>query len=128
MGRPEKVTPTDWELNLLQILWELNRANVDEIREYLRAKGVKRSDSSLRTILRIMLGKGLVKAESVDRTTYYTAAIKKPLMEKQYFRHLVKNLFRGNRELFALRVLDETEITEELVQKMKEKIGQYKKS
>lgn len=128
MGRPEKSTPTDWELNLLQILWDLGRVNVDDIREHLRSKGVKRSNSSLRTILRIMLVKGLVNAESINRTLFYTPAIKKPLMEKHYFRHLVKNLFRGNREVFALRVLDEAEVTEELVQKMKEKINQYKKS
>ena len=128
MGRPESETPTDWELNLLQILWEIGRANVDEIREHLRSAGIKRSDSSLRTILRIMVKKGLVKGDTSERTTYYTAAMKRPALEKRYFKYMVKNLFHGNQETFALRVLDEANITDDVIKKMKEIIDQHKKS
>jgi len=122
VGRPESETPTDWELNLLHILWKIGSSKSDDIREYLRAKGVKRSDSALRTILRIMVRKGLVHAKQVERTFYYEAAVKKPAVEKRFFRHLIKSLFKGNREEFVLRVLEEADIDADVIEKMKKTI------
>lgn len=126
MGRPELETPTDWELFLLHVLWEHGSSKVDDIREILRAQNIKRSDSALRTILRIMNTKGIVKGVVKDRTTYYEPAVTRPAMEKRFFKHLVKSLFKGNNEEFILRALDETKVTEDVVDKMKEKIKEYK--
>lgn len=126
VGRPESETPTDWELNLLHILWKIGSSKSDDIREYLRSKGVKRSDSALRTILRIMVRKGLVNAKQVERTFYYEAAVKRNTVEKRYFRHLIKSLFKGNREEFVLRVLEESDVDANLVEKMKKTLKEHK--
>ncbi len=126
MGRPEMETPTDWELFLLHVLWEHSPAKVDDIREILRSQNIKRSESALRTILTIMQNKGLVKGVFIDRITHYEPIVTKPSIEKRYFRHLVQSLFKGNREEFILRALDESKVTEDIVSKMKEKIKEYK--
>jgi predicted transcriptional regulator len=126
MGRPTSNTPTDWELFLLQTIWEIEPSSVEQIQSTLRKKGIIRSESSLRTILRIMTEKELIKGEVINKATHYTALVKRPAVERTYFHHLVENLFKGNQEKFLLRVLDETEITDEVVQKMQEKIEQYK--
>lgn len=126
MSRPELETPTDWEMNLLHILWKIGPAKSDDIREYLRSKGVKRSDSALRTILRIMVRKGLAKVNQDERTYYYEAAVKKPAVEKRFFRYLIKTLFQGDRKEFVLRVLEESDVDAELVEKMKGKLKEHK--
>lgn len=126
MGRPEKEIPTDWELFLLQILWEHGPTKVDDIREILRSQNIKRSESSLRTILLIMQNKGLVQGIILDRITHYEPIVSRLAIEKKFFRHLVKSLFKGNQEEFLLRVMDESKVNDEVVDKMKEKIKEYK--
>lgn len=126
MGRPASENPTDWELVLLNILWEYGQASVDDIREILRSRGIKRSDSALRTILRIMRNKGLVRGEVVERTTIYQPAVKKPAVQKKMTRHLLNTLFLGNKEEFVLHVLSEYSASPEIVAQMETMVKDYK--
>jgi BlaI family transcriptional regulator, penicillinase repressor len=126
MGRPEREIPTDWELFLLHTLWEHGPAKVDDIREILRSQNIKRSESSLRTILLIMQNKGLVHGVLKDRITHYEPLVSRPIIEKRFFHHMVQSLFKGKQEEFLLRALDESNVNEDVVNKMKEKIKEFK--
>ncbi len=124
MARKPSETPTDWELFLIKVLWKGVSMTVDEVREELRIQGIKRSDSALRTILRNMKEKGLVKTEIDNRVTRFQAAIQRNPMEKKIFRHIIETLFDGNQSLFVARVLDESELDAETLRKMEKIIEQ----
>ncbi len=125
MSRPTSQTPTDWELFLLQILWDKGASSVDDVREILRSKGLKRSDSAVRKMLQIMVDKKLVKSANKGRTAYYRPAVKRKSMEKSMFQHLIHTLFGGDEEVFLLRALDESSVTQDVVEKMKAKLRDY---
>jgi BlaI family transcriptional regulator, penicillinase repressor len=125
MTRPSSPTPTDWELNLLQVLWESKRCSVDDVRESLRRQGHKRSDSAVRKILNILVEKSLACSEMEGRTTYFSAAIRQERLEKSMFAHLVQTLFGGNEETFLLRAMDESNVTPEVVKRMKEIVSEH---
>lgn len=120
MNRPASPTPTDWELNLLKILWKSTRCSVDDVREALREQGHKRSDSAVRKMLNILVEKRLASSEMDGRATYYAAAVRQNRLEKSIFKHLIQTLFGGDEEVFLLRALDETQATPEVVKRMKD--------
>ena len=126
-GRPATATPTDWEMDLLHLFWENGSLTVDDVREILRAKKLKRSDSSIRTTLKAMVQKGLLKTELKDRVTYYAAAVKQERIEKKFFNHIIDSMFKGNQAAFILRALDESNITPEVVENLENIIKQHKK-
>lgn len=125
MNRPSSLTPTDWELNLLKILWKSKRSSVDDVRETLREQGFKRSDSAVRKMLNILVEKGLATSEMEGRTTFFTAAVRQNRLEKSMFKHLIQTLFGGDEEVFLLRALDETQATPDVVKRMKEIIQEH---
>lgn len=127
-GRPASETPTDWEIRLLHLFWEEGALTVDQVREHLRSKRIKRSESALRTILKAMAEKGLLNTESKERTTYYSAAYAKPQMEKKFFSHIAKTLFHGNQQAFVLRALDESAMTPEMIDELEAIIKKHKKN
>ncbi len=108
MSRQTSVTPTDWELFLLKILWAHGRQTVEKIREVMRIKGYKRSDSAVRTILRIMIKKGLVHTYVIDKVTHYEAAVARKEVETKVLRHVINTLFDRDQRGFVKRALEET--------------------
>lgn len=125
MSRPSSSTPTDWELTLLKILWNGKRCSVDDVRETLREKGFKRSDSAVRKMLNILAEKGLASVEAEGRTTYFRPVARQKGVEKGMFRHMIDALFGGDEEVFLLRAMAETKLTPEVVKKMKEIVREH---
>lgn len=123
MARPVSELPTDWEFTLLDILWDKGQCSVDDVRETLREEGIKRSDSSIRTILRNMSGKGYVLVTSKGRTSYYKPAVLRNQMEKTVFRHMAQTLYNGKQDRLLMRLIEETRITPTLSRKIKTLLG-----
>ncbi len=119
MSRPTSPTPTDWELVLLNILWDEGPLSVDDVRETLRTRDIKRSESAIRTVLQAMVDKGLVKGKAEGRTTFYSAALPRQRVEKKVMRHLIDTVFGGNEIGFLFRALDESKVTTDVVEEMK---------
>ncbi len=128
MSRPASTTPTDWELVLLNILWDEGSSSVDEVREVLRSKGIKRSESAIRTVLQAMAEKGWVRGQAEGRTTYYQAAVQRQRVEKTFLQHIIYTVFGGNEMGFLFRALDESKVTPEVVEKMKEMLRKAKRN
>lgn len=126
MGRPASANPTDWEMVLLNILWENGTSSVDEVREILRNRGIKRSESAIRTVLQAMVEKELVKGEAEGRTTFYSAAVQRQKVEKNVLTHLIQTVFGGNEMGFLFRALDESTVTPDVVEKMKDMLKKAK--
>lgn len=127
MGRPTTPIPTDWEMRLLKILWKRKKASVDDVREELRELGFKRSDSAVRKMLGILVHKGFAAAEVEGRANYYRAVVRQARVEKNIFQYVAELLFGGSEQQFVLRAMDNTEVNQEIVSKMKEIVTRYEK-
>jgi predicted transcriptional regulator len=67
---PPRATPSERELDLLKILWELGEARVRDVHEALNAASPC-AFTTVQTLLRIMADKGLVAQRQQGRTLYY---------------------------------------------------------
>ncbi len=63
--------PSERELDVLKVLWELGEAKVRDVHAAM-CKQKKTAFTTVQTLLRIMAGKGIVRHRSVGRTLYYS--------------------------------------------------------
>lgn len=95
MARPRSPRPTDVETQILTVLWERGEATVRDVHEDLN-KFKKTAYSSVATIMRIMLDKGLVHLTDVRRPQKFRAAIAKEALGRSLMDDLVHRVFGGS--------------------------------
>lgn len=70
MARPKQPTPTEGELEILQVLWERGPSTVRDVLEVLQSKR-PRAYTSVMSLLNIMVDKGLVVRQPQGRAFVY---------------------------------------------------------
>lgn len=128
MARPTRKILTEWETQIMRIIWDKGKTYADEIRETLREQGFRRSDSAIRCTLRILEKKGIISHITKSRTFIYSPILTQEQAESDVVNYLKKVFFPDSPGKLALRVLDETELTPEEIQLMKEKLEEAKKN
>ncbi len=104
MPRPPASQPTDVELQILGILWELGPSGVGEIHERLNAaKGTNYSTTV--KMLAVMLDKGLVKRDESVRPHVYRAAEPRQRTQKRMLSALIDRAFDGSAMSLVLQAL-----------------------
>ena len=93
MSQPPK--PTEAELKLLKILWELGPATVKEVHASLARQQEYSYTGALR-MLQVMFEKGLVKRDDSSRSHIYRPAHPREAMEKGLVADLRDRLFGGS--------------------------------
>ena len=98
------IKPTESELEILQVLWEKNKATVREVHEALS----EHKDSGYTTTLKlmqIMFEKGLVKRDDSSKTHIYQANVSKESTQKQLVGKMVNALFGGSATQLVMQAL-----------------------
>lgn len=108
MARPRTPLLTERETEIMSVLWELGSASADEVR--CRLSGDPH-DSSVRTMLRVLVEKGHVVANKKVRPTAYRPAVRQTSMRKQVTRDLLKKFFAGSAEDLVLHLLEDEELS-----------------
>ncbi len=124
MGHPNKPKLTGWETKLMHYIWDRGQATADEIREALRAEGLKRSDSAIRKTLRVMEDKGAISHTVQNRTFIYTPNLKRHQVQGEVIRYLSMLLFQGSPVSLALRALDESDLSPDVIAEMRRKLNE----
>jgi BlaI family penicillinase repressor len=94
----------------MAVLWERGEAAAEEIRQAL-ADALH--DSTVRTMLRVLEGKGYVRHVKRGKAFVYRAAMKQAKAQRQALVRLVKQFFGGSPEALVLRLLEDEQITPE---------------
>jgi BlaI family penicillinase repressor len=105
MSKPIK--PTESELEILQILWDKQKATVREVHETLS----EHKDSGYTTTLKlmqIMFEKGLVKRDDSSKTHIYQPNVSKDITQKQLVGKMVDALFGGSTTELVMQALGGT--------------------
>ena len=102
--------PTDSELEILQILWELKSATVREVNEVLsKNKDKEVGYTTTLKLMQIMHEKGLVKRDESMRTHVYQPAVNKEKTQKHLLNKMIDTLFGGSSTQLVLQALGGTD-------------------
>lgn len=105
MTRKGLVSPTDRELEILQVLWGLGKGSVRDVHEVM-LESEEVSFTTVQTMLQVMFGKGLVERELVRRTYSYWPVASQVETQSTLVASLVERAFGGSANALVSRALD----------------------
>ncbi len=131
MNQPQIPIPTDAELEILQILWGKSPESVRYVNTSINSRREEGEQVGYTTTLKqmqLMLDKGLLTRDIVDRNHLYAPAVAREITQKQVVRELADLAFDGSASLLAMRALgsgkmtfDELEQIKKLIQEIEQK-------
>ena len=101
MSQPK---PTDTELDILSVLWELGPATVRQVHTELSRKRETGYTTVLK-MMQIMTDKGLLSRDESRRSHIYRARQREESTQKLLLRDLVKRAFGGSTEKLVMQAL-----------------------
>ncbi len=122
----KNLKPTESELEILQILWNKEKATVREVHEELS----KTKDSGYTTtlkLLQIMFEKGLVKRDDSNKTHIYEPAISKQRTQKQFLDKMINTLFAGSSTQLVLHALGNQKASKDELDEIQKYLDNLKK-
>jgi predicted transcriptional regulator len=112
MARPSSAQPTEVEMQILRILWELGPSPVREIHKRLEAaKGTNYSTTV--KMLSVMLQKGLVKRDEDAQPHVYRPTLTRAKTGKRLLDDLIDKVYDGSAMSLVLQALASRKATKE---------------
>jgi BlaI family transcriptional regulator, penicillinase repressor len=110
MPRPASAQPTEVEMQMLRILWDLGPSPVREIHKRLEAaKGTNYSTTV--KMLAVMLQKGLVKRDEDAQPHVYRPALTQAKTGKRMLDDLIEKVYDGSAMSLVLQALSSRKAT-----------------
>ena len=100
----KQVKPTESELEILQVLWNKEKATVRDVHEDLAQLKDVGYTTTLK-LMQIMYEKGLVKRDDSNKTHIYEAAVSREKTQKQLVGKMVDTLFQGSPTQLVMQAL-----------------------
>jgi predicted transcriptional regulator len=104
MARPSATQPTEVELQILGVLWELGPSSVRQVHQALADQRGTGYSTTLK-MMQVMLEKGLVRRNDTVRPQVYRAAKSKPLTQVQMLDDLTQKVFGGSAKRLVMRMV-----------------------
>lgn len=105
--------PTEAELTLLNILWQMGPATVRQIHDTVSATQ-KTGYTTVLKILQIMHEKALVIRDETNRAHVYAAADSETHTQSSLIKDLISKAFGGSTSKLVMRAIDESTSAEEI--------------
>lgn len=96
--------PTEAELEILSLLWELKEASVRQIHERLSETKDTGYTTTLK-IMQIMYAKGMVSRDEENRSHIYKPATNQKETQKSLLKNLVTTAFGGSAQKLVMQAL-----------------------
>ena len=103
--------PTDAELGILRVLWQIGPATVRDVHEMLAGRGD--GYTTVLKLLQIMHQKGLVTRDESQRAHVYAPAMEKRDAQEHMLGDFMQRVFDGSREQLVLQALGSGRATPE---------------
>ena len=118
--------PTDSELEVLQIIWAHGAQTVRFVNDEQNKKRDVGYTTTLK-IMQIMLDKGLLTRDIVERSHIYSAAVAQNDTQSQLLREFVDATFKGDSVSLVMRALGEGSTSPEDLAQIKALIADIEK-
>lgn len=114
--------PSERELDLLKILWDLGEAKVRAVHEALSAHEPI-AFTTVQTLLRIMADKGLVTSRNIDRTLYYSAVHTREQVSSRF----LERVFDGALDKLVLNMLQAEDVSRDEMRALEKMIAKARR-
>lgn len=122
MPRPPSQYPTDGELEILRVLWDRGPSSLSEICEGLR-QSREVATTTVATMLRLMLDKGLVRRKPATRGHQWSAAVTQNATARSMVGKLVDGVFDGSAGRLAVHLVEAGQLSAEELTELRELIN-----
>ena len=126
MADTKAIKPTESELEILQVLWQKEKATVREVHETLIVSKDIGYTTTLK-LMQIMNEKGLVERDDSARTHIYKAAANKENTQKFLLNRFISNLFGGSSSQLVMQALGSQKVSTEELNQIQHLIDNLKK-
>ena len=120
------VKPTDAELEILKLLWQLKKASVRQIHENLSETKDTGYTTTLK-LLQIMHTKGLVKRDEQNRSHIYMAVITENDTQKSLLKGFLSTAFGGSAKNLVMQALGQGKPSTEEINEIRAFLDQLEK-
>jgi len=111
MPRPASRQPTDGELEILRVLWEIGPAELGQIRAaLLQHRDV--ATTTVATMLKIMLDKGLVSRSQREGAWLWRAKVSRDSATRSVLGKVLSNVFDGSASKLVAHLLEDGRLSE----------------
>jgi len=121
MARKQSPTLTEAELPIMDILWQKGFAVVTDVVAGLANSAV--AYNTVLTTLRILERKGYVRHTKEGRAFVYHPVVERGEASRKAVRNLVKRFFQDSPELLILNVLEDEQLAESELDRLKRLIS-----
>ena len=125
MARQKSAIPTDRELAILGILWELGQATVRQVNEAMNEDSTTGYTTTLK-LMQIMTEKGLLLRDDSQFKHIYRPAISEERTQNQLVDDLLERAFAGSAEKLVMRALSAKKVSAKELGKIKKMLAEYK--
>jgi len=114
MARPASRFPTELELQVLQLLWQLGESSVMSVRDALAEQCDRDiARTSVVTTLNVMTDKGLVHRRQEGRAYLFSHAVTQEETSQGMLGDLIDRVFEGSAEALLLNLLDSEHVDDD---------------
>jgi BlaI family penicillinase repressor len=124
-GRPRR--PTNAELNVLRVLWEIGPTTVREVHARLSASKPLAYTTTLKT-LQVMAEKGFVTRDDSQRSHVYAAALPADQTQRTLVGDLLARAFSGNLDKFIMQAVAAKRATPRELADVRKLLKEYERS
>ena len=117
MSKPKQQTPSEAELEILNVLWKKKKATVREVHEQLRLAKDVGYTTTLKQMQR-MLDKGLILREDAEKAHLYAAILEEEAVKNTLVNRLLHGAFGGSAMKMVMHALGQTDTSPEEIQKL----------
>ncbi|HEX7025656.1 MAG TPA: BlaI/MecI/CopY family transcriptional regulator [Gammaproteobacteria bacterium] len=116
-------TPTQAELEILNILWEQGECRVQDVHERLNKIRPIGYTSTLKS-MQVMAQKGLLDRRLDGRSHVYFPAVLEESTKNKLLTRFIENTFRGSKSQLLLQLLGNNKISQEEIDEIKTFLNQ----
>lgn len=123
MARPASIHPTDGELEILNVLWSEGPSALSSICDALRTERDV-ATTTVATMLKVMLEKGLVRRQGSGRGATWQAAVTHKSAAKGMVGKLVDHVFDGAADQLAAHLIEGGQLNSKQLAELRKMIDQ----
>src|SRR4051812_6645637 len=117
------VTPSERELDILKVLWDIGEAKVRDVHEVL-CQQQQTAFTTVQTLLRIMADKGLVKQRIEGRTLFYSPKHTREQVSSRF----LSRVFDGALDKLVLDMLRAEDVTPDEMRELERLIAKARRA
>lgn len=110
--KPAKIVPTDQELEILKVVWQLGAATVREVHRELE-KQRKIAYTTVLTMMGILENKGHLTKKEGDRAYVYSPAQPEAQVRGRMVTEFVQRVFNGSAKPLLVHLMEDRDISRE---------------